>query len=46
MNGCIDWSAMDLLAEYLNVQDAESFMDGLLTLQDHARSKQDASNKN
>ena len=37
MGGEIVWQFLDAISEYLQVNDAELFIDGLIIMQDHAR---------
>jgi len=37
MGGRIEWPSLNDIAEYLNVKDAELFIDALLVLQEHSR---------
>jgi len=37
MGGQIAWPSVNDIAEYLDVQDAEFFVDGLLILQEYSR---------
>ena len=37
MGGEIVWQALDAISAYLQVKDAELFIDGLIILQNHAR---------
>lgn len=35
MDGSIDWAGLDTIAEYLNVEDAEMFINALLRLKEN-----------
>jgi hypothetical protein len=37
IGGEIVWQFLDAISEYLQVNDAELFIDGLIIMQDHAR---------
>lgn len=39
MGGEIVWSALDSISEYLRVQDAEIFLDGLTVMLDYSRAR-------
>lgn len=42
LNGTLDWGALNDIAEYLQVEDAELFVDGLMLLEDIRREREAA----